>query len=121
MLPSAAYSPVYFLLCIQISRMRRAFFFTLVFLNAALAVYGQTSACGVTVNAGTDKSICFPGGITQLNGSVTGDYMSFNWTPPVNPNSLQPTVLVNATTTYTLSVQTYNASANLITNADFSQ
>ncbi|MBK6620933.1 MAG: gliding motility-associated C-terminal domain-containing protein [Saprospirales bacterium] len=101
--------------------MRSALLFLLVFLNTAWSAYGQTTACGVTVNAGTDKSLCFPGGATQLNGSITGDYMSFSWSPPVNPNTLQPTVVLNSTTTYTLTAQTYNPSSNLIVNPDFSQ
>jgi gliding motility-associated-like protein len=84
----------------------------------------QTTGCGITANAGPDRTLCFPGGSAQLNGAITGEYLGFTWTPiagMVNPNSLQPTVFVNQTTTYTLNAQSYLPGDNLVVNSDFSQ
>lgn len=84
----------------------------------------QTTGCGITANAGPDRTLCFPGGSAQLNGSITGEYLSFNWTPTTgmtNPNSLQPNVFVSQTTTYTLNAQSYLPGDNLVVNSDFSQ
>jgi gliding motility-associated-like protein len=84
----------------------------------------QTTGCGITVNAGPDRTLCFPGGSAQLNGSITGENLGFTWTPTTgmaNPNSLQPSVFVNQTTTYTLNVQSYLPGNNLVANSDFSQ
>lgn len=84
----------------------------------------QTTGCGITANAGPDRTLCFPGGSAQLNGSISGEYLGFTWTPTTgmaNPNSLQPNVFVNQTTTYTLNVQSYLPGNNLVVNSDFSQ
>ncbi|HMG16568.1 MAG TPA: hypothetical protein VK590_14020, partial [Saprospiraceae bacterium] len=35
--------------------------------------------CNCAVNAGKDIEICEPGGTVQLNGTVTGDFVSYHW------------------------------------------
>ncbi|MEM7575587.1 MAG: gliding motility-associated C-terminal domain-containing protein [Bacteroidota bacterium] len=81
------------------------------------------SQCGITVDAGVDFSVCAPGAQVQLNGLVSGSGISgFDWTPAAglsNPNSLNPTVVVTNTTTFTLTAQTADPNGNLILNSGF--
>jgi gliding motility-associated-like protein len=79
--------------------------------------------CGISVDAGPDASVCFPGGPIQLNGSVNGTVLSTSWSPTFglsNPNVLNPIATVNTTTIYTLTAGTFNPNINLITNGNFS-
>ncbi|HMG15068.1 MAG TPA: hypothetical protein VK590_06460, partial [Saprospiraceae bacterium] len=79
--------------------------------------------CPCTVNAGTDKQICEPGGAIQLNGSSTGNPLSYSWTPTTglnNPNIKNPIASVTETTNYTLAIQCLSTT-NLVDNADFQQ
>ncbi len=78
--------------------------------------------CNVTVNAGDDIYLCAPPSPTQLNGSISGDYLSFNWTPLTGltgANTLTPTVTVSQNATYVLSVNAADLSNNLVVNGDF--
>jgi gliding motility-associated-like protein len=96
----------------------------LALLGSAQLLWAQTSGCGITVDAGPDKILCFPGGSVQLNGSISGDYLDFSWSPPtglVNPNSLGPTAIVNQTITYALTGRSFDPANNLVVNGDFSQ
>ncbi|MEJ7558784.1 MAG: gliding motility-associated C-terminal domain-containing protein [Pedobacter sp.] len=57
-------------------------------------------------NAGEDKKIVL-GGSTTLNGSATGDQVSFFWLPAIgldDPTSLTPTASPSESTNYTLNV-----------------
>ncbi len=79
--------------------------------------------CNLTVNAGPDIQVCFPGGMAQLNGAVTGNYDFIAWAPSPGLNDttiLTPTANVSTTSTYTLSAF-QPASANLFVNGDFEQ
>lgn len=78
--------------------------------------------CGITVDAGPDLAVCFPGGPIQLNGSVTGNVLTYSWSPPFglsDPNILNPVATVFSTTTYTLTAGTFNPNINLIANGNF--
>ncbi len=80
-------------------------------------------ACNVTVNAGVNDTICTSGETINLNGVITGSFIDATWSPATgvaNPNNPVTTAVVNATTTYTLTVRSMN-DQNLITNGDFSQ
>ncbi|GAB4491865.1 MAG: hypothetical protein OHK0019_12660 [Saprospiraceae bacterium] len=78
--------------------------------------------CPVTVNAGDDVYLCAPALPTQLNATVDGDYLNFFWTPTSGmsgSNTLNPTVSVNTTTNYVLTVRAADLNNNLISNGDF--
>ncbi|MCB9353038.1 MAG: gliding motility-associated C-terminal domain-containing protein [Lewinellaceae bacterium] len=78
--------------------------------------------CSTTVYAGEDVYVCAPPTPTQLNGDITGDYLSFNWSPLIGmsgSNTLTPTVNVNQTTTYVLTVNSVDLNNNQIINGDF--
>ncbi|MBK7872174.1 MAG: gliding motility-associated C-terminal domain-containing protein [Saprospiraceae bacterium] len=80
-------------------------------------------ACNVTVDAGTNDTICVPGETVSLNGIVTGAFIDATWSPTTgitNPNTASTNAAVDTTTTYTLTVRSFN-DQNLITNGDFSQ
>lgn len=54
--------------------------------------------CAITVDAGPNKFVCTPGETVKLDGSVTGDYIGFRWTPVTglnDPTILNPTATVN--------------------------
>ena len=73
-----------------------------------------------SVDAGEDMVICGPGEEITLNGSVIGEFTNVVWTPSEglsDPNSLTPTVLVDTTTTYTITAQ--GTIENVIINGDF--
>ena len=83
--------------------------------------YHAIGQCGITVDAGPDQEICTPGGMVQLNGIVTGNYLQVEWSPVTglsNPNILNPTANVTSTITYTLKVLA-KSNNNLIFNGDF--
>lgn len=79
--------------------------------------------CPVTVNAGPDQVVCNPGGTATLNGSVSGNFLGFSWSPPTglsDPNSLNPTATVTGPVTYTLTGQAADPGApNLVVNPGF--
>lgn len=79
--------------------------------------------CNETVDAGNDVTICQPGESISLDGTFSGPTpLSASWSPTsgiANPNGLQTTAAVNATTTYTLTVRSVS-SQNLIFNGNFS-
>ncbi|TAK35263.1 MAG: hypothetical protein EPO28_15075 [Saprospiraceae bacterium] len=81
------------------------------------------SQCPITVNAGPNQLVCNMGEQVTLSGSITGNYLSFNWTPVSgldNPNILTPTATVLGPMTYTLAAQAFDPSApNLVTNPAF--
>lgn len=92
----------------------------LFFLLAWHGAFAQS--CPITLSAGPDIGLCAPGGTTTLQGSLSGPYLSYNWTPTtglVNPNSLTPTAIVTQTTTYTLSASAMDTFTNLVVNGDF--
>jgi gliding motility-associated-like protein len=99
------------------------FFRSAFFLPILLAIWSDAKAqCNVTVNAGDDIYLCAPPSPTQLDGSISGDYLSFMWTPLTGltgANTLQPTVTVSQNATYVLSVTAADLSNNLVTNGDF--
>jgi gliding motility-associated-like protein len=89
-----------------------------------LLVWQSTFAqnCPITLSAGPDIALCAPGGSTTLQGSLTGPYLSYSWSPTTgltNPNSLTPTAIVTTTTTYTLSASAMDTFTNLVFNGDF--
>lgn len=100
---------------------RNFLFSTLLFTS----LFPKTShlQCPLTVIAGPDKLVCSPGSQATLNGSISGTYLGFNWSPTTglnNPGSLTPSATVNGPATYTLSAQAFDPSApNLVTNGDF--
>jgi gliding motility-associated-like protein len=90
------------------------------FTLAPLSLFSQ---CPITVSAGPDKFVCNPGGTVDLEGSITGDFLGFRWTPVTNlanPTTLTPTATVNGTLIYTLSAGAEDPNApNLVVNPGF--
>ena len=83
-----------------------------------------SAQCPITVNAGPDLYLCAPTSPAQLDGSISGDYLGFTWTPTTGlqgANTLSPTVTVTQTTSYVLKATAANFSANTIDNGDFEQ
>ncbi|MBK9107226.1 MAG: gliding motility-associated C-terminal domain-containing protein [Saprospiraceae bacterium] len=81
-------------------------------------IYAMPNACGITVNAGPDITICSGKG-KQLNAMVNGT-TNYSWEPfdgLSNPNVLNPIANPSSTTTYTLTAKA--TSANLISNGGF--
>ncbi|HAD13997.1 MAG TPA: hypothetical protein DCF33_16350 [Saprospirales bacterium] len=96
--------------------------FTLFVLLAFFGFSKGQAQCPITVNAGEDIYICPPISPVQLQGDISGDYLSFNWTPTVGMvggNTLTPTVTVSQTTSYVLTAVAADFSNNLIQNGDF--
>ncbi len=88
-------------------------------LCAALPAHAQ---CPITVNAGDDILLCPPPTPVQLNGDISGDYLSFSWTPTTGltgANTLTPTATVTQSATYVLRAKAVIESINLINNGDF--
>ena len=80
--------------------------------------------CPLTVNAGPDQFACTKPATFSLNGSISGSYQSFLWSPTTGmtgANTLSPTVTVSQTTSYVLRAKTPILSQNLILNGDFEQ
>ena len=96
-----------------------AFVGLIVLITASL----RAQNCNETLDAGADATICQAGETAPLNAVFSGPTpLSIGWAPTTgvgNPGSLQTTAIVNATTTYTLTVRSV-ASQNLIFNGDFS-
>ncbi|HEX5625458.1 MAG TPA: hypothetical protein VFX48_05535, partial [Saprospiraceae bacterium] len=104
-------------------------YFSILFLFTCLNLSAQSvskpaasaflpNACGITVNAGPDITIC-AGQAKNLNGSVVGS-TNYSWEPIdglSNPNILNPSANPMSTTTYTLTARA--TSNNLITNGGF--
>ena len=88
-----------------------------------LHAHAQVTNCGITVNAGPDQVFCNPGQTLQLNGTVSGDFLSSAWTPAAglaNSNSLNTSLTASGPATYTLTAKTVTG-PNLVNNGDFSQ
>lgn len=90
-----------------------------------LVCFTELSAqCGITVDAGPDLFYCPGGGQVQLNGTVSGaNIAGFSWDPTTglnDPNSLNPIATVSGPTTYTLTAEVFDPTANVIINGDFS-
>jgi hypothetical protein len=93
----------------------------LLVLTSLLTTYLSAQNCSFSVDAGQDLQLCEPGGTVTLNGSITGMFSFFEWTPATglsDPASLNPQASVSATTVYTLTAFE-PGSTNLITNGDF--
>jgi hypothetical protein len=92
-------------------------------LASVFSLRAQVTNCGITVNAGPDQVFCAPGQSLQLNGSVTGSYLTAQWSPPTglaNPNALSTSATVNGPVSYNLTVRSL-IGPNLVNNGDFSQ
>ncbi|MFN0213595.1 MAG: hypothetical protein ACKVT2_05015, partial [Saprospiraceae bacterium] len=90
-------------------------------LGAAARLSAQ---CPITVDAGEDIYLCAPPPPTQLNGSITGDYLNFNWSPTSGmqgQNTLSPTVTVTQSTNYILTATAPDFNNNVVDNGDFEQ
>ncbi|MEK7257536.1 MAG: hypothetical protein AAB316_22465, partial [Bacteroidota bacterium] len=93
-------------------------FFAFILIGLSNLVSAQ---CSITVDAGPDQTACAPSGQVTLQGSITGDYLSFEWTPAAglsDPNSLTPEATITGTATYTLTAVGLDPT-NLVTNPDF--
>lgn len=83
------------------------------------------SQCPLILSAGADKLFCSPAPAqTVLNGSIDGKYLFYTWTPttgfiPPYPHGLNPAVLVNQSTTYTLGA--WVLGPNLAYNGNFDE
>ena len=80
--------------------------------------------CSVSVDAGDDVYLCNTPTQVQLNGSISGDFLSFMWTPTTGltgQNTLSPTANVTQSTFYVLSASAADLNNNLVTNGDFEQ
>lgn len=94
----------------------------LVLLLLFSSVLPLLAQCPITVNAGEDVYLCPPTTPVQLNGDISGDYLSFTWTPTTGMtggNTLTPTVTVSQSITYVLTGTAADFSNNLIDNGDF--
>jgi hypothetical protein len=106
---------------IQIAPMLFSFLWSLILSMTAGA---PAASCEETLDAGEDITLCHPGGITQLNGTFTGDpgnILTVQWSPATglsNPTILTPIANVNQTRTYTLTLKHYSAD-NIFENGDF--
>jgi gliding motility-associated-like protein len=80
--------------------------------------------CDLIVDAGPDTNVCYPGGMLTLMGSITGNEVFFQWSPPAglnNPLVLSPIANITGPITYTLTAYAEDPSnPNLIVNGDFS-
>lgn len=99
-------------------------FFTCLLLLAIISCGTQPifSQCPITLSAGDDIYLCSPPTPTQLDGSISGDYLNFTWSPTAGlsgASTLSPTATVTQTTTYVLTARAVDLSTNLINNGDF--
>ncbi|MEO6132154.1 MAG: hypothetical protein ABIQ02_09920, partial [Saprospiraceae bacterium] len=91
--------------------------------NQAKSTFGQSISCDITVDAGPDTNVCFPGGLVGLDGSIEGNSIFFTWSPVTglsNPFILNPIANITGPITYTLTA--YAADSNnpdLIVNGNF--
>lgn len=77
---------------------------------------GAQSGCNINLDAGPDITIC-EGQSGNLNGSVTGNYDQYEWTPATglgNPGDLNTSVTVSTPTIYTLTAR--GEGSNIIVN-----
>ncbi len=80
------------------------------------------SQCPITLSAGDDIYLCSPPTPTPLDGSISGDFLNFTWSPTAGlsgANTLTPTATVTQTTSYVLTARAVDLSTNLINNGDF--
>ena len=84
----------------------------------------SSPVCDLIVDAGPDTNVCYPGGLVTLMGSITGNDVFFQWSPPAglsNPLVLSPTANITGPITYTLTAFAEDPSnPNLVVNGDFS-
>ncbi len=94
-----------------------------IFFSLLLAQNCLLAQCPITVDAGPDKFVCAPNGTVTLDGSISGDYLGFAWSPTTglsSPNTLNPIATVTGPVTYTLTGQAFDPNAsNLVSNGDF--
>lgn len=87
------------------------------------ATFSSQQDCGLEVDAGPDTNVCFPGGLIQLMGSITGNDVFFEWSPADGLNNihiLNPTADVDGPITYTLTAFAEDPSnPELIVNGNF--
>ncbi len=92
--------------------------FLLIFSSAKTA-----AQCPINVLAGDDLFVCQTGDQITLNGSVSGNYLGFAWTPAAgldDPLSLNPNATVTGPQTYTLNGFAEDPNApNLVVNPAF--
>ena len=84
----------------------------------------MNAQCPITVDAGPDQYVCNPPAAVTLDGNISGDYLSFLWTPTTGmsgANTLTPTVNVNQTLNYVLSATAVDPGLNVVDNGDFEQ
>ncbi|MCC7245538.1 MAG: gliding motility-associated C-terminal domain-containing protein [Saprospiraceae bacterium] len=82
----------------------------------------NAQVCPITVDAGPDIYICAPPSPVQLNGDVSGDFISYQWTPSSglsNAFLLDPTANVTSNATYVLTGRGLDLNNNLVDNGDF--
>jgi gliding motility-associated-like protein len=76
--------------------------------------------CDLTVDAGEDQFICDPGELVNLSGTIDGDYFDHFWEPEnlvTQPDALNTTAEVNATTTFVLTGR--KKTQNIVYNTHF--
>jgi hypothetical protein len=97
--------------------------FNVIFLVSLFSAGCLHAQCPITVSAGPDKHVCNAGGTVTLDGSISGSYVGFRWTPSTGLSSttvLNPTATVNSAVTYTLTGAAEDPSApNLVNNPGF--
>lgn len=96
--------------------------YTLIICLIGATFFQALAQCPITVYAGEDVYQCPPISPVQLEGDISGDYLSFNWAPTigmVGGNTLTPIVTVSQTTNYVLTGIAADFSTNLIVNGDF--
>ncbi len=101
--------------------MKKLIFIFLLFFSLQRIGIGQN--CPFSVNAGTDITICEPGGTVPLNGNISGSYLFSEWSPGSllsDSTILNPSADVFQTTLFTLTAYA-PGSTNLIVNGDFEQ
>lgn len=79
--------------------------------------------CNCTVDAGKDIEICEPGGIVNLKGAVTGNFISYNWLPVPEisqPLNLNTDANVTQNTSFTLTAKCRSNTFVPIINGNFS-
>lgn len=94
----------------------------LIFLGSVQGAVELKAQCPITVNAGDDIWLCQVPASVQLNGSISGNYLNFSWSPTAGmqgANTLNPTVNVNGPATFVLTGRAVNLNNNLIVNGDF--
>lgn len=99
--------------------MKKLLFLTLLLSGSAQYIFAQ---CNTSIDAGPDQTICAPNQVVSLNATTTDDFFEIEWMPLgeiANPNALNTTVLLEETTTFTVTMRSFS-DENLIINGDFS-